>query len=80
LVDAGCCGMAGAFGYEKEHFDFSQKVGELALFPSIRAAKKSDKNTVVAVNGVSCHTQVEDATGWTPIHPVQIIANLLKCK
>jgi Fe-S oxidoreductase len=77
LIDAGCCGMAGAFGYEKEHYALSQKVGELALYPAIREARAMDANTVIAVNGVSCHTQVEDGTGCLPVHPVQLVAKLL---
>ena len=60
LIDAGCCGMAGSFGFAKEHYDISQAVGEDRLFPALRAA---DHQTEFAVTGVSCKQQIEDATG-----------------
>ena len=60
LIDAGCCGMAGSFGFGKEHYDVSQAVGEDRLFPALRAAPA---NTEFAVTGVSCKQQVEDAIG-----------------
>jgi len=75
-IEAGCCGMAGAFGYESDHYEFSQKVGELSLFPAIRDAVKDEQDTIISVSGISCHTQVEDGTGYSPLHPLQIVDRL----
>ncbi|MCC5848090.1 MAG: FAD-binding protein [Verrucomicrobia bacterium] len=68
LIDAGCCGMAGAFGYE--HRDLSLKIGEDRLFPAIRAAAA---DTVVVANGFSCRHQVHDALGILPKHFVEVV-------
>jgi FAD/FMN-containing dehydrogenase/Fe-S oxidoreductase len=63
-IPSGCCGMAGSFGYEKEHYELSMKVGELVLFPAVR---KADVNTVIAAPGTSCRHQIKDGTGnWCP--------------
>jgi Fe-S oxidoreductase len=70
LIDAGCCGMAGSFGFEKEHYDISMKVGEDRLFPALRAAPPE---TEIAVTGVSCRQQVEDATG----RPARFLSEIL---
>ena len=75
LVNAGCCGMAGSFGYEKEHYDLSMKIGEEALFPAIRA---KDQDWEVAVMGVSCRQQVEDGTGRKARHLVEVLADALE--
>ncbi|MDA0264878.1 MAG: FAD-binding protein [Chloroflexi bacterium] len=74
LINAGCCGMAGSFGYEKEHYDLSMKIGEEALFPAIRA--KGD-DWEVAVMGVSCRQQVEHGTGRKARHLVEVLADAL---
>ena len=74
LINAGCCGMAGSFGYEKEHYDISMKIGEEALFPAIRA-KGNDWE--IAVMGVSCRQQVEDGTGRKARHLVEVLADAL---
>jgi FAD/FMN-containing dehydrogenase/Fe-S oxidoreductase len=74
LINAGCCGMAGSFGYEKEHYDLSMKIGEEALFPAIRA---KDDDWEVAVMGVSCRQQVEDGTGRKARHLVEVLADAL---
>ena len=68
LVDAGCCGMAGAFGYE--HRDLSLRIGEDRLFPAIRAAAP---DTIVVANGFSCRHQVHDALGIMPKHFVEVV-------
>lgn len=82
IVDDGCCGMAGAFGYEAEHYEVSMKVGELALFPEIRAAIQTASETkediIVAAAGVSCHSQIADGTGQDALHPIILLANRLK--
>ena len=75
LVNAGCCGMAGSFGYEKEHYDLSMKIGEEALFPAIRA---KDEDWEVAVMGVSCRQQVEDGTGRKARHLAEVLADALE--
>ncbi len=74
-IKSGCCGMAGAFGYEKEHFELSQKVGELVLFPTIR---KADETTVIAAPGTSCRHHIKDGTGKTALHPVEVLYAALK--
>ena len=73
-IPSGCCGMAGAFGYEKEHYQLSMSCGEEKLFPAIRAA--SDE-TVIAAAGVSCRQQIWDGTGRRAIHPIQVLAEAL---
>lgn len=74
-IKSGCCGMAGSFGYEKEHFETSMKVGELVLFPSIRKAKKG---TIISASGTSCRHQIKDGTGMIAKHPVEILYEALK--
>ena len=75
LINAGCCGMAGSFGYEKEHYDVSMKIGEEALFPSIN---NKDADWEVAVMGVSCRQQVEHGTGRPARHLVEVLRDALK--
>jgi len=72
-IPSGCCGMAGAFGYEKEHYDLSMSCGEERLFPAVRAA--SDK-TIIAAAGVSCRQQIWDGTGRRAVHPIQVLAEI----
>ncbi|GAO44876.1 FAD-binding and (Fe-S)-binding domain-containing protein [Flavihumibacter petaseus] len=74
-IPSGCCGMAGSFGYEKEHFELSQKVGELVLFPAVRAA---GPEVVIAAPGTSCRHQVKDGTGRHARHPLEILHEALK--
>jgi Fe-S oxidoreductase len=62
--------MAGAFGYESEHFELSQQIGELVLFPAVRAA---DDGTAIAAPGTSCRHQIRDGTGRTALHPVELL-------
>ncbi len=73
-ISSGCCGMAGSFGYEKEHYDLSMKVGELVLFPAVR---KSGEETLVAAPGTSCRHQILDGTGKQALHPVEILYKAL---
>ncbi|OAD92433.1 FAD-binding protein [Aequorivita soesokkakensis] len=75
IIPSGCCGMAGSFGYEKEHYDISMKIGELKLFPSVR---KSSNETIISANGTSCRHQIFDGTGRKALHPVTILKNALK--
>lgn len=75
LIPSGCCGMAGSFGYEKEHYEVSQQIGELVLFPAVRAM---DGDTLLAASGTSCRHQVKDGTNRTAQHPVEILWDALK--
>ncbi len=70
VIPSGCCGMAGSFGYEAEHFEISQQIGELVLFPAVRA---TPAETLVAAPGTSCRHQIKDATGRIALHPVEIL-------
>lgn len=73
-IPSGCCGMAGSFGYEKEHYELSMKVGELVLFPAVRNAAD---NMIIAAPGTSCRHQVKDGTGKKAKHPVEILFEAL---
>ena len=75
IIPSGCCGMAGSFGYEKEHYEVSMKVGELVLFPAIRAA---EPDVVLAAPGTSCRHQIKDGTSRNALHPVEILYNALR--
>jgi Fe-S oxidoreductase len=74
-IPDGCCGMAGAFGYEKEHYDLSMKIGEMVLFPAVRGASS---DTLIAASGTSCRHQIKDGTGRPAYHPVEILYDALK--
>jgi Fe-S oxidoreductase len=74
-IPSGCCGMAGSFGYEKEHFDVSQKIGELVLFPAIRNKKS---NAIIAASGTSCRHQIKDGVNEVALHPVEILYDALR--
>ena len=71
-IDAGCCGMAGSFGYEKEHVELAMACGEDRLFPAIRGATPE---TEIAVTGVSCREQIGYGTGRRARHLVEVLAN-----
>lgn len=73
-IPSGCCGMAGSFGYEKEHFKLSMDVGELVLFPEVRS---SDEGTVISAPGTSCRHHIKDGTGKIALHPVEILHEAL---
>ena len=70
IIPSGCCGMAGSFGYEKEHYDLSMKIGELILFPTVR---KQPEEVIIAAPGTSCRHQIHDGTGRKALHPVEIL-------
>lgn len=74
-IKSGCCGMAGSFGYEKEHYDLSMKIGELVLFPEVR---KSDEFTIISAPGTSCRHQIKDGTGKIALHPIEVLYHALK--
>jgi FAD/FMN-containing dehydrogenase/Fe-S oxidoreductase len=69
-IPSGCCGMAGSFGYEKRHYDISEKIGEIDLFPAVRAM---NKNTTLVASGFSCRHQIEHFTGVKPKHWVEVV-------
>jgi Fe-S oxidoreductase/FAD/FMN-containing dehydrogenase len=71
-IDSGCCGMAGSFGFEKEHYDISMDIGELALFPAVR--EQTGEFEVVSL-GVSCRQQIADGTGRKARHLVEVLAD-----
>ncbi len=73
-VDAGCCGMAGSFGFEAEHYDLSLRIGELRLFPAVRA---EPAGTIIAASGVSCRQQIAHGTGRQARHPLEIVRSAL---
>jgi FAD/FMN-containing dehydrogenase/Fe-S oxidoreductase len=73
-IKSGCCGMAGSFGYEKEHFDLSMKIGELVLFPAVRNANMED---IISASGTSCRHHIKDGTGKIAVHPVEILYDAL---
>jgi FAD/FMN-containing dehydrogenase/Fe-S oxidoreductase len=68
LIPSGCCGMAGSFGYEKEHYEVSQAIGELVLFPAVRKS-----NALICANGTSCRHQIKDGTSKEALHPISIL-------
>ncbi len=74
VIPSGCCGMAGSFGYEAEHFAISQQIGELVLFPAVRG---TPADTLVAAPGTSCRHQIKDGTGRIALHPAEILAAAL---
>ena len=79
VIPSGCCGMAGSFGYEKEHYETSLAIGEMVLFPIVRkATEDKNKNVFVAAPGTSCRQQIFDGTGVKALHPIDIMYNCLK--
>jgi Fe-S oxidoreductase len=74
-IKSGCCGMAGAYGYEKRHYELSMKIGEMVLFPEIRRSKPG---TVISAPGTSCREQIFNGTGVHALHPVQVLYEALK--
>lgn len=70
LIPSGCCGMAGSFGYEAEHFELSRQIGELVLFPTVRA---QGEQVIIAAAGTSCRHQILDGTGRLARHPIEIL-------
>lgn len=75
LIPSGCCGMAGSFGYEAEHYEVSMKIGELVLFPTVR---QQPENVIIAANGTSCRHQIKDGTGRKAQHLVEILWDAVK--
>jgi FAD/FMN-containing dehydrogenase/Fe-S oxidoreductase len=74
-IDAGCCGMAGSFGFEAEHYDLSMSIGELRLFPAVRA---EPDDTIITATGVSCRQQITHGTGRAVQHPLEIVRQAMQ--
>lgn len=75
VIPSGCCGMAGSFGYEKEHFELSQQISELVLLPTVR---KQPMDVIIAAPGTSCRHQIKDGTDRKALHPVEVLYSALK--
>ncbi|WP_187262412.1 FAD-binding and (Fe-S)-binding domain-containing protein [Pontibacter beigongshangensis] len=75
VIPSGCCGMAGSFGYEAEHYDVSMQVGELVLFPTVR---QQPEEVIIAAPGTSCRHQIHDGTGRKALHPIEVLYNALR--
>lgn len=73
-IPSGCCGMAGSFGYEKEHYDISMQIGELVLFPAVR---NKSTDCIVAAPGTSCRHQIKDGTKEIAVHPAEVLYDAL---
>ena len=81
VIPSGCCGMAGSFGYEKEHYQTSLAIGEMVLFPTVRkAVANADDITpcIVSAPGTSCRQQILDGTGIHAVHPIEILYRWVK--
>ena len=81
VIPSGCCGMAGSFGYEKEHYKTSLAIGEMVLFPTIRKAIENTNNSIPAIvsaPGTSCRQQILDGTGVHAVHPIEILYRWVK--
>ncbi|MFI1743656.1 FAD-binding and (Fe-S)-binding domain-containing protein [Thalassobellus sediminis] len=74
IIPSGCCGMAGSFGYEKEHYEVSMNVGEQTLFPAVR---KASNDVIISANGTSCRHQIKDGTKREAKHPITILREAL---
>ena len=81
VIPSGCCGMAGSFGYEKEHYKTSLAIGEMVLFPTIRKATEKANGVIpviVSAPGTSCRQQIKDGTGVHAVHPIEILYHWVK--
>ncbi len=74
-IPSGCCGMAGAFGYEKEHYELSMSIGELVLFPEVRGL---ESDTLLAASGTSCRHHIKHGTDKESVHPVEVLYDALR--
>ena len=74
MIEAGCCGMAGAFGHEAEHYDISMRIAELDLLPAVRAA---GPGTLLVADGTSCRRQIRDGAGREAAHVARVLASAL---
>jgi Fe-S oxidoreductase len=77
LIDAGCCGMAGTFGYEAEHYDLSMQVGELKLFPKIREWDQENEKFGIVSTGAACRMQIRQGVNVDALHPILLVRDVL---
>ena len=75
FIESSCCGMAGSFGIEAEHYAVSMRMGELSLLPKVRAA---EAGTLLVANGTSCRHQIHDGTGRRAVHVARVLARALE--
>ena len=75
VLDSGCCGMAGSFGFAADHYDVSMRVGERVLLPAVR---ELDRDRLLVTDGFSCREQIEQSTGRSPIHLAEVIRRALR--
>jgi Fe-S oxidoreductase len=75
LIDSGCCGMAGSFGYEAEHYDISMQMAERRLLPAVRGA---EKDTLIVAAGVSCRQQIQHGSDRQALHPAEVLRDALQ--
>lgn len=75
IIPSGCCGMAGSFGYEKEHYELSMQIAELVLLPAVR---NKPHDVMIAATGTSCRHQIKDGAGTKALHPVEILFDALR--
>ena len=80
LTDTGCCGMAGTFGYEAEHYDLSMKIGELKLFPTLRQSAFENRQSQIVSTGAACRMQIRQGTGLEAVHPILLVQSSLENK
>ena len=73
-IESGCCGMAGSFGFYREHYEISMEIGELTLFPAIR---KEEEDVIIISEGVSCRQQIQQGTRKDSRHLVEVLAEYL---
>lgn len=78
VIPSGCCGMAGSFGYEKEHYNTSMAIGEMVLFPTLRYVTSNRKEAIVSAPGTSCRHQIKEGTGITAYHPIELLIGYCK--
>ncbi|KPK01935.1 MAG: hypothetical protein AMJ56_21515 [Anaerolineae bacterium SG8_19] len=74
LIDSGCCGMAGSFGYEAEHYDISMQMAERRLLPAVR---KAEEDTLIVAAGISCRQQIQHGTDRQVLHPAEVLRHAL---
>jgi Fe-S oxidoreductase len=73
-IDSGCCGMAGSFGYEREHYELSIQLAEMSLAPAVRGA---DPEVIISAMGTSCRDQIDHTTDRQALHPIEILAEAI---
>jgi Fe-S oxidoreductase len=78
LLDTGCCGMAGTFGFEAEHYDLSMQIGEMKLFPKSRVQRLENKDIVFVATGAACRMQIFQGVGIGAQHSIELIRDVIR--